>query len=77
MKNSHNEEISIVLPGKEDIEVMVTPTETTDGQPFYICKLGDQEAQLRREDKWEQIWGELSPEQVDQIGKAISNHFDL
>lgn len=51
--------------------------ETTDGISLYYCYLdGDTISQLRYEPtgEWEQIWGNLSPVAVQQVGEAIADY---
>ncbi|HKG04830.1 MAG TPA: hypothetical protein VKB19_00140 [Pedobacter sp.] len=51
--------------------------ETTDGIPYYECIIDDQKIQLRKDEKWELIWGDLKPETVEQLGKVIDNESNL
>jgi len=51
--------------------IHVNYKETTDGIPYYEFEFKGQKIQLRKDNKWEQIWGDLSPEMTDQIGAAI------
>ena len=59
---------------KEQVEIQYA--ETTDGIPYYICKMDGKEAQIRKDDKWEQLWGDLSQDQVDELGKAITQYVE-
>lgn len=57
--------------------VAIEPDETTDGVPLYYCYLnGTAISQLRHEPggKWLQIWGDLSPAAVQQVGEAIADY---
>jgi hypothetical protein len=69
-----------------DIEVSVNgaqktlhikPKETSDSVEYFICFDGESELtqiRLETEGKWEQLWGELSEEDVASIGEAIGKH---
>lgn len=65
-------DITVQLDG-ESKKITVQPDETSDGVEYFICKLGnDQLTQIRLDDgKWDQLWGELSQEEVDAIGQGI------
>jgi len=59
---------------EQDKEIKVIQLETTDGVPYYSCMIGDNEiTQLRNEiyGKWEQLWGDLDNETIQQLGKQI------
>ena len=79
MKNSKNETFSVTIQSgdSKNDTLSITQAETTDGQPYYICKIDHNEIQLRKEDKWEQIWGDLDAKQVEEIGAAIDAHLNL
>ncbi|MFC7522490.1 hypothetical protein ACFQRK_00930 [Parapedobacter sp. GCM10030251] len=68
----------IILPGRlTDRPVLVRPEQTTDGIPIYHCFLdGTSISQLRQEPsgEWVQIWGNFSPEIVQQLGARIIQH---
>jgi hypothetical protein len=52
----------------------VKPEETSDGVAYYSClQEGKTVTQLRTNEKgeWEQIWGKLSPQQIDALGAVI------
>ncbi|WP_432708615.1 hypothetical protein [Pedobacter sp.] len=52
----------------------VRPEETSDGVTYYSCQQGGKTVtQLRPNEKgqWEQIWGTLSPQQIDALGAVI------
>lgn len=71
----HNPEFEIVinLDGQSKT-ITVKPDETSDGVEYFICKSGDEEiTQIRRDEdqKWEQLWGNLSDEDVATVGEAI------
>ncbi|TDQ11598.1 hypothetical protein [Pedobacter metabolipauper] len=77
MKESPNTKFTIRVQAegltKEDIAVHYA--DTSDGTPYYVCKIDGHEVQLRKDDeKWEQIWGELNQEQVDALGAEINKH---
>lgn len=68
-------EITAALNGADQI-IQVQPDETSDGVEYFICKSEGQEiTQIRRDEdnKWEQIWGDLSQEDIDSIGHQIEN----
>jgi hypothetical protein len=53
--------------------------ETSDGVPYYSCLQDGKSVTQLREDEtghWEQIWGELSPEQIDTLGALIKEQSD-
>jgi len=71
----HNPEFEIVinLDGQSKT-ILVKPDETSDGVEYFICKSGDEQItqiRLDEDNKWEQLWGELSDENVAAIGEAI------
>lgn len=71
----HNPEFDIVinLDGQSKT-ITVKPDETSDGVEYFICKSGDEQItqiRLDEDQKWEQLWGELSDEDVAAIGEAI------
>jgi len=60
-----------------DKPVLVQSEQTTDGVPVYHCFLKERSiSQLRQEPsgEWTQIWGDLSPEVVQQLGDSIMQH---
>jgi hypothetical protein len=68
-------EITIELNGTHRT-IQVQPDETSDGIEYFICKSdGEQLTQIRKEENgsWEQLWGELSQEEIDSIAEAIEN----
>lgn len=68
-------EITAAINGANQT-IQVQPDETSDGVEYFICKLeGQQLTQIRKDEdsKWEQMWGELSQEDVDSIGYKIEN----
>lgn len=72
--NSQEFEISVKINGTEQ-QLTVNPDETTDGVEFFNCVLNGQKiTQLRADDhhKWDQIWGELDQQTVNEIGEAIN-----
>nr|WP_068889648.1 hypothetical protein [Pedobacter panaciterrae] len=76
MEASEDIKFNVTLHSNEqkEINVEVKHAETTDGIPYYICKVDGKEAQIRKDEKWEQIWGSLTHKQVDELGSAISKH---
>lgn len=66
--------VNIQTNGSNAQSVEVTPKETTDGLPYYICKTDQYEVQLRKDDQWEIIWGKLSIEKAVAIGSEIDKH---
>lgn len=68
-------EITIELNGTNQT-IQVQPDETSDGVEYFICKSdGEQITQIRKEEKgsWEQLWGKLNQDDIDNIGHAIEN----
>lgn len=68
-----------------DIEVQgeklirVQPDETSDGVPIYKCFSGNKmitEIRQGNEGEWEQLWGELTQEDINRIATAILNYLD-
>lgn len=58
----------------EEKHLKVIELETSDGVPYYSCLIGEKEiTQIRKETygKWEQLWGELDIETVNNIGLKI------
>lgn len=54
--------------------IRVQPDETSDGVEYFICSTGDQQiTQIRLDEdgNWEQLWGDLSQEDIDAIGERI------
>lgn len=52
----------------------VKPEETSDGVTYFSCmQEGKTITQLRPNEKgqWEQIWGKLSPQQIEALGAVI------
>jgi hypothetical protein len=71
--NNPEFDIVINLDGQSKT-IRVKPDETSDGIEYFVCKSGDDEiTQIRQDEdhKWEQLWGELSDEEVTAIGEAI------
>ncbi|TKC06140.1 hypothetical protein [Pedobacter frigoris] len=79
MKASENEKftVSVKTGNFKNGHIAVQQAETTDGQPYYICEVDGKEVQLRHEGKWEQIWGDLNAEQIDELGSVINKHLHL
>lgn len=76
METSENKKftMNIDTDGSDAQSIEVTHKETTDGLSYYICKIGENEVQLRKDDQWEVIWGELAQEKVVQLGAEIDKH---
>ena len=76
METSENKKftVNINTDDSNTQSIEVTHKETTDGLPYYICKIGDNEVQLRKDDQWEVIWGKLDPEKAAQLGAEIDKH---
>ncbi|WP_353195693.1 hypothetical protein [Parapedobacter defluvii] len=72
------ETFEVNLTGRRmDKPILVRPEQTTDGIPVYHCFLeGASISQLRQEPsgEWVQIWGDFSPQVIQQLGEAISRH---
>jgi hypothetical protein len=68
---SKNFTINTTIEGLEEGPLEVNYKETTDGVPFYQFNIGGQKVQLRKDEKWELIWGDLNQETVAQLGAAI------
>ncbi|HMI03748.1 MAG TPA: hypothetical protein VK541_14790 [Pedobacter sp.] len=73
MKATENKNftINVAIEGMKKGPLAVNYKETTDGAPFYECKIAGQKIQLRKDEKWELIWGDLKQETVVQLGAAI------
>jgi len=71
----HNPEFDIIINlGGQSKTITVKPDETSDGVEYFNCTSGDEQlTQIRvnEDQKWEQLWGELSDEDVAAIGEAI------
>jgi len=68
-------EITIELNGTNQT-IQVQPDETSDGVEYFICKADNEQiTQIRKEEKgsWEQLWGKLNQDDIDNIGHAIEN----
>lgn len=78
MEASEDIKFTVTVHNNEskETEVEVRHAETTDGIPYYICKVEGKESQIRKDEKWEQIWGSLTHKQVDELGAAINKHLD-
>lgn len=72
-------EIQVDLNGKAQT-LTVSPDETSDGAAYFKCKISGKDITQVREEpggEWEQIWGDLDAEAIQQIGKAIKKHHKL
>ena len=74
----HNPEfnISINLDG-ESKTISVNPAETSDGVEYYNCLVGSKQItqiRLNENQNWEQLWGDLSDEEVNAIGESIEQN---
>lgn len=72
---THNPEfdITVNLNGTSKT-ITVNPDETSDGVEFYVCKYRDEQItqiRLDEDNHWDQLWGDLSQEEVNEIGKGI------
>ena len=68
-------EITAALNGTSQT-IQVQPGETSDGVEYFICKSeGEQLTQIRKDEdgQWEQLWGDLSQDDIDSIGHQIEN----
>lgn len=68
-------EINVSITGNSR-RLIVSPRETTDGAPYYVCLENQQQiAEVRRESNgtWVQLWGNLDEQSVKVIGKAIED----
>jgi hypothetical protein len=74
----HNPAFDIVINlGGQRKTITVTPDETSDGVEYFNCKSGDEQItqiRLDEDQKWEQMWGDLSDEDVAAVGKAIEQN---
>lgn len=68
---SKNFTINVGIEGLKEAPIEVNYKETTDGSPYYELNIADQKIQLRKDEKWELIWGDLKQETVAQLGAAI------
>jgi hypothetical protein len=73
MKASENKNftINITIEGLKKEPLEVNYKETTDGVPFYEFNIEGQKVQIRKNEKWELVWGDLKQETVAQLGAAI------
>jgi len=72
-ENNPGFKITTSLNG-ENKTITIQPDETSDGVEYYIGLIGeDQITQLRLDETggWEQLWGDLNQDEVDEIGEAI------
>jgi hypothetical protein len=69
--------IEATVNGKSQ-QVQVATEETTDGVDFYKCSInGTEITQVRKEvEGWKQIWGDLSQEEVNNIGIVIEAYIE-
>ncbi len=75
MNSPHVDFYVIAKIDGEEKQIKVIELETTDGVPYYSCFIGEEEiTQLRKETygKWEQLWGDLPVQTVNNIGEKIS-----
>lgn len=66
--------IEVSLNGQQR-QLHVKPDETSDGIEYFIVFDDENELtqiRLESEGKWEQLWGELSEQDVNTIGEAIT-----
>lgn len=72
--NNPEFKIGVLLNGQER-NLHVKPDETSDGIEYFVVFDDENELtqiRLEAEGKWEQMWGELSEEDVNTIGEAIT-----
>lgn len=55
----------------QQVKVVIDPS--TDDVDTYVCYKGEERiTQIRKDSQvWKQLWGELSQDQVDELGKQI------
>jgi hypothetical protein len=70
---SKNFHLNIQIDGIKQDSAEVNYKETTDGIPYYEFDIDGQQIQLRKDDKWKLLWGELDEDTVAQLGEAIDN----
>lgn len=69
-------ELRVQLQGKAKT-LQIQPDETSDGVEYFICSEGDQkltQIRLNEDGEWEQLWGELSQQDIDAIGQGIKEN---
>ncbi|MES2457943.1 MAG: hypothetical protein V4594_20465 [Bacteroidota bacterium] len=73
MDSASNKTITIKqeLRGLTTGPLEVNYKETTDGLPYYECSINGQKVQLRKDDQWELMWGDLPQDHLEQLGAAI------
>ena len=77
MESSDNTSFSVDISNNSQTEtVQITRKETSDGQPYYACDINGSEVQLRKDEIWEVIWGEMDAEQAEMIGAQIEKHIE-
>lgn len=67
-------QIEAQIKGKR-VPLTVTPLDTSDGSPYFSCALNRKEiTQIRKETygQWEQLWGDLDIETVQELGEQIA-----
>ncbi|MBK1441568.1 hypothetical protein JHJ32_16335 [Parapedobacter sp. ISTM3] len=70
-------EVSLAGEQFEGRQLTIRAEQTTDGVPVYHCyDEGASIAQLRQETsgEWTQLWGDLQPDTVQQLGEAIASY---
>lgn len=57
--------------GPSTLDVSVEPT--SDGVDTYVCTAAGKEITHVRKDTgiWKQLWGDLDPQAIEQVGKEI------
>lgn len=61
----------------ESKTIRVQPDETSDGVEYFICYAQETkltQIRLDQDGNWEQLWGELSQQDVDVIGQGIKEN---
>jgi hypothetical protein len=75
METTDDKTFTVTLNSDSSPEsVQVTIQDTTDGQPYYECNINGSDVQIRKDEKWEVIWGELDEETLQALGSAIDKH---
>ncbi|WP_316810887.1 hypothetical protein [Pedobacter heparinus] len=72
-------EITIQLNGaKKTLKISIK--ETTDGVEYFNCNINNKNITQVRKEKdgnWEQIWGNLTPQEVNTVGAAITAKIEV
>jgi hypothetical protein len=79
MKDMNQDPIYLIIKlDGEETQLNAKKEETTDGISFFkIEQQGKLITQIRKIDnKWEQLWGDLNQQQIDEIGAALDREED-